>query len=106
MSLRGQPSSTTEQRTRLHLARWSGSGCERDLFFVRIKRTIVHKASRTRYYISYPENHNLTSTQGHRPQRENMMARHYSQKTFLENRVGLHYSRFWALLGSPLPENQ
>jgi hypothetical protein len=27
-------------------------------------------------------------------QRKNMMARHYSQKTVLENRVGLHYSRF------------
>jgi hypothetical protein len=35
-----------------------------------------------------------------------MMACHYSQKTSLENRVGLHYSRFWPFCSSALLENQ
>jgi hypothetical protein len=34
------------------------------------------------------------------------MACHYSQKTSLENRVGLHYSRFWPFCSSALLENQ
>jgi hypothetical protein len=34
------------------------------------------------------------------------MACHYSQKVFLENRVGLHYSRFSLFLPGTLPENQ
>src|SRR5689334_10992963 len=32
------------------------------------------------------------------------MASHYSQKGFFENRLGLHYRRFWAFVPSPLPE--
>jgi hypothetical protein len=35
-----------------------------------------------------------------------MLASHYSQKTFLENRVGLHYSRFWPFCSTALLENQ
>jgi hypothetical protein len=35
-----------------------------------------------------------------------MMASHYSQKAFFENRVGLHYSRFSVFSPDPLPDNQ